>query len=63
MEAIQIQQPYQKKSLDCSCERITLNKSGKIKFCNYCEICSEKKFLRQISNPSCCLNDPFSDIQ
>jgi hypothetical protein len=60
MQAIQIEQNpkiQRNKSLDCSCEHISLSKCKK--FYNCCEICSEKKFLRQISNPNCGLNDPF----
>lgn len=56
MQAIQIEQKS-KIQTDCSCEHISLSKSKK--FYNYCEICSEKKFLRQTSNPNCGLNDPF----
>jgi len=62
MQAIQFEENnkiIRKKSLDCSCEKINLSKSGKIKFCNFCEICSEKKFLRQVSKPNCGLSDPF----
>lgn len=61
MQAVEIQKTPKKRknSLECSCEHIVLSNSGKIKWCNFCEICSEKKFLRQRSNPNCGLNDPF----
>ena len=52
MQAIvKIESPKTTKNLTCSCEKLNLKISRKKNF--VCEICSEKKFLRQNSEPMC----------
>ena len=61
MQAIefQVETPLFKKcnSLKCSCEQIVIRNTSQLKLKKdnhfVCEICSEKRFLRQHSQPIC----------